>query len=188
MPRATTRTHAHVREHGFSVIEMMIALLVIAILIAVVAMGFGGAKKATYAQEGKTVGSAYMQAVSQYHADFANRHPPTTGPPTQRWSGNNAPDTQRGPLNLTGAPYMKSVPDAVSSGRVGVSVNTNCGAPGPPTGATTQTAWVSVCYLAEPRFWVRVISRKNSGDVWSGPSATACYMGAPASPPSYKTC
>ncbi len=188
MPRIASRTYTHARERGFTVVEMLIAMVVVAILFAIVIQMFGGAKKATYFQDGKTVGSAYMQAVSQYHADFANRHPPTTGPPTQRWWGNNTAATQRGPRNLTGQPYMKSTPESVSAGRVGISVDANCGAPSNPTGASTQTAWVSVCYLAEPRYWVRVIARKNSGAQWTGPGASACYMGAPASTPAYPAC
>lgn len=188
MPRHTTASHARAHERGFTLLEMLIVVIVLAIIFAIALSKFSGAKKSAYFNDGKTVGTAYMQAVSQYQADFANRHPPMTGPPALRWSGNNTAATQRGPLNLTGQPYLKSTPESVTAGRVGVSVNTNCGAPGAPSGATTQTAWVSVCYLAEPRFWVRVIARKNSGALWTGSGALACYMGAPTPKPSYPVC
>lgn len=188
MPRTTTRPQAHACERGFTTLELIVGLLIVAILAAISITAFSGSKKATYALEGKSVGSAYMQAVSQYHADFANRHPPTTGPAALKWSGNNTAAAKRGPLNLLGQPYLKSAPDAVSIGRVGISVNTNCGAPGTPSGASTQTAWVSVCYLAAPRLWIRVIARKNSSAAWNGAGASACYMGAPASTPAYPAC
>jgi prepilin-type N-terminal cleavage/methylation domain-containing protein len=174
MPRTTTAPLRRTRESGFTVVEMMIALFIIVVLAIVAFKAFGGAKKATYANEAKTVGSAYMQSVAQYQADFANRNPTAAA-----WSGNNTTAAQRGPLNLTNQPYMKSVPEAVAGGRVGISVNSNCGTTASnPSGASTHTGWVSVCYGAEPQFYVRVLSRKDAGSPWA-----VCLMGAtPATP------
>lgn len=146
-------------------IELAIALFIIAVLAIAGARAFGGAKKATYAGEGKTVGSAYMQVISQYHADHSNQHPPLTG--------NNSAAVIAGPLDLTNKPYMRSVPDAVTAGRVGVSMGaSNCGASG-VSAASTQVGWVSICYAAAPRFSVRVANRKDAASPW-----TYCWMGA----------
>ena len=161
-------------------LEMMIVVIIVAILMIALMKTFGGAKKATYANEGKTIGSSYMQVLSQYHADFANRHPPAAA-----WSGSSpAVTAERGPLNLTSQPYMKSIPEGVSAGRVGVSVNVagNCGTgagAAAPVGATTQTAWVAVCYMTEPRFFVKVYSHKASGAPWDAANGGAvCFLGA----------
>ena len=157
-------------------VEMMIVVFIIAILIIVASKAFGSAKKSTYASEGKAVGSAYMQALSQYHADFANRHPTT-------WTGNNDATAKRGPLNLTSLPYMRATPEAVGDGRTGVSVNTNCGGLGAPTGATNETSWVSICLGAEPQASVRVVARRSAGSSWTAADgALICWMGATGSP------
>lgn len=182
MPRTAARTEARRREAGFTLVEILVALLIIAILVVVMIRAFGGAKGATYAQEGKTVGSAYMQAVSQYHADFANRHPAT-------WTGNNTTAAQQGPRNLTNQPYMKTVPESVTAGRTGVSVGVaaNCGtgsAPTAPSGAAAHTSWVAVCFGAEPRYFVKVFARKSAGAGWGVADAgKVCFMGATTATP-----
>ena len=164
------------------VIEIMIALFIIGIIVAVLIQSFGGAKKATYAQEGKTVGSAYMQAVSQYHADFANRHP-------TNWTGNNTTAAQRGPLDLTNKPYMKTPPDPVTAGRTGVSVGVaaNCGTnatPASPSGAGAHTSWVAICFGQEPQFFVKVYSHKAASAPWDAANGGAvCFMGATTATP-----
>ena len=161
---APTRTHARTREDGFTIVELLIAMLIIVILVVVAIKAFGGAKGATYANEAKAAGSAYLQAVSQFQADNANRLPAAN-----QW------DAQRGPRNLLNQPYMKTAPEGVLAGRIGVS-NTCPG--GNPPGSFV--GYVNVCMQAAPRYYVRVASRKS-------PSATTwafCFLGsAPAGSP-----
>ncbi|MCW2920289.1 MAG: hypothetical protein JWL76_163 [Thermoleophilia bacterium] len=185
MPRHAPRTQARRTEAGFTMLEMMIVVIIMAILALALMKAFGGAKKGAYANEGKTVGSSYMQAISQYHADFANHHPNAAA-----WSGSSpAATAERGPLNLTAQPYMKNIPEGVSAGRVGVSVNVaaNCGtgaAPSAPAGAGAQTSWVAVCYMTEPRFFIKVYSHKASGAPWDAANGGAvCFMGATTAAP-----
>ena len=175
-----TRTH----ERGFSLIEILVALIITAILLAVLVSTFGGAKSTTYRNEAKAAGSAYLQAVSQYQADFANNVPPTTGP--NRWSSAPVTIARRGPLNLMGKPYLASPPDGVADGRIGVSVAVPAQCTGstpattPPPGATPKTqGWVIVCYAADSagtlsQAFVHVRARKGEDpNAWS-----SCYLGS----------
>jgi len=169
-----TRSCARSREAGFSVAELIIAMAILTILTIIAMMSFNGAKRSSRVDETKAVGSAYMQAISQYHADHANRHPTTP-------AGDNSAAVKAGPLNLLNRPYLSPMPEAVSDGRVGVSIRGgNCGnAKATPSGAgaATATGWVSVCYAAEPRYSVRVLARSSSGASWADASATMCWLG-----------
>lgn len=139
-------------------IELIIAIAIALILLAIVATQFRGAKNASYASEAKAAGSAYVQAVSQYQADNANHNPPAM--------------TVEGPRNLLDKPYMRSQPDGVTSGRIGF--HGSCGAP-----SGTAVGWVSYCPGTAPDFGVRVQWRANANAAWN----PGCWMGRTAATP-----
>lgn len=176
-----TRAHARDAERGFTVVEIVVAMIIAIVLISLAIIAFRGSKTATYANEGKAVGSAYMQMVSQYQADHANNNP-APGQPGGVPNGNNGAAQKKGPINLLAKPYG-SIPDAVAAGRVGVSFGSNCGnAAGTPVGAGGHRAWVSVCLEPAPNYGVRVITRGPS-NTWAAGDAKVCWMGSTAKTP-----
>jgi type II secretory pathway pseudopilin PulG len=174
------RPTAERRDAGFGVVELVVALLVGAILLALLVIAFRGTKSATYAKEAAAVGSAYSQSVSQYQADFARRNPPGM-------AGNNGATQKRGPLNVLKSPYLHAVPDGVTAGRIGVSwvegttgACANGGKPTPPgaSAGAKQVGWVTVCLGTAPQYAVRVSARANASASWSAKDATSCWVGA----------
>lgn len=166
-----TPARARRREGGFTLVEIMVALMIGIVLMALAIIAFRGSKSASFANEGKAVGSAYMQMVSQYQADHANNNPPTTG--------NNTAVARKGPLNLLNEPYG-TMPDAVVARRTGVSFGTYC--TGTPPAGARERSWVAVCYEAAPNFGVRVMARSSDG-TWTGPKSVSCWMGSTAKAP-----
>ncbi len=172
MPRHMTRQNHNVRERGFSLIELLVVMAVIAVLMSIAVMAFRSARYTVNTNEARTVGSAYMQAVSQYQADHANLNPTLTG-------SSPSADIEKGPLNLLNKPYLKSIPDAISHGRIGVSMGgANCSGTA-VAGAGSRVGWVSVCYGPPPQHYVRVAARRDpSAATW-----TICYMGSTTATP-----
>ncbi|MCW2924270.1 MAG: hypothetical protein JWM98_1674 [Thermoleophilia bacterium] len=150
------RTRSRTHEAGFGVIELIVAMVILAILLAAIMLSFRGAKSSTYAKETKAAASAYAQAIGQYQADHANLNP--TG-----LSGT------AGPLNLLGKPYLRAVPDAVAGGRVSVSLA--CGAP-----AGGSFGHISYCAQgAGPAFDIKVWTRASASEGWT--PAPTCHLG-----------
>jgi prepilin-type N-terminal cleavage/methylation domain-containing protein len=176
-------SHPRTREAGFTLLEMMIVVVIILILAAIAMTTMRGAKTATRNNEAKATANAYVQAISQYHADYANRNP--TAPSGSTASGGaNALRVQKGPLNLLGRPYIKSIPDAVADGRTGVSFRSGpCGGKAAMPGATKQTSWVSACFGADPAYGIRVATRRDGGSSWTDSSAQVCWLGSTANRP-----
>jgi prepilin-type N-terminal cleavage/methylation domain-containing protein len=161
-PRACTCP----RESAFSLVELLVALAVVAILMSIAIATFGGAKSSVRGNEAKSIGTAYAQAISQFQADHANRNP--TSAQMSTVDGYSV-----GPTNLVGKPYMTSLPEGVGT-RVGVDMA--CGSPG----GGAFTGWVSYCPEGDgPLFGVRVNTRPKASAPW-GP---ACWLGSTANTP-----
>lgn len=156
-------------EHGFGLVEILVVMVIISILSAVVYLGFRQGKASTHKAEARTVGLAYAQAITQYQANNAN-HNPAPGAP----AGSSTP--WGGPLNLLGKPYMKHLPEAVTTRRVLVSGT--CEPPGASSPSTQDTGFVSYCPLTEPQYEVRVWTRPTAADPW--PAQPTCIGGSTA--------
>lgn len=171
------RPHARTREQAFTLVEIIVVLVIMAILGAIAATMFRGASSATRSKEAIAAGTAYAQAISQYQADHANRNP--TSP-----TGTNTTAVRKGPLNLLGKQYLAAIPDGVTAGRTGVSFQANCATgKAQVPGASKQSSWVSFCPEAEPNFGIRVATRKNPSSSWTDASARVCWMGRTAKTP-----
>lgn len=160
------RTHTHgarAREGGFTMIEILVALVIVMILAGAAIIAFRGSKTSTHAKEAISAGSALTQAISSYQADHQNQLP-NAGNASQ-WSAT------QGPLNLLGKPYVPSIA-GVSEGRIKLST-TDCGATA--TSGGTASGVVSYCSRPAdaPNFAVRVAAQGPSG--WA--DATVCWMG-----------
>ncbi|MCB0877620.1 MAG: type II secretion system protein [Thermoleophilia bacterium] len=171
--RSTRARHA---ERGFTVVEMMVVLLIALILMGLAIIAFRGAKSSTYAKETVAAGSTYVQAVSGFQSDHANKNPTSADLV-------NASQPGMGFKNLLGKPYTAQ-PDAVANGRIGVSFNANCGtAATAPSGSSNERGWISICPVgAGPDFGIRVLAR-GSDNQWNGEKYTLCWLGSTANAP-----
>ncbi|MCW2961530.1 MAG: hypothetical protein JWM25_1617 [Thermoleophilia bacterium] len=172
-----SRGHAH--ERGFSVVEMMVAVVIIAILAAAAMMAFGGSKTAVRSKETTAVGAVYAQAIAQFQSDHGNMLPTDA----------DMKSPVLGPKNLLGAAYVRSVPEGVTAGRIGVTMRgsapAECGSTGLANiAAGVQTGWVSYCPEAAPGYGIRVASRASGSSSWTdAATAKACWMGNTAKAP-----
>lgn len=176
MPRPRTRA----AERGFSVVELIVVMVIVAILAAAAIMTFRSAKGTSYQKEAITAATTYSQAIASFQSDHAKRNPSPTDP------AHFAADKALGPLNLLGKPYAGAKPEAVVDGRVGVGVypsigGANCNNTKSAPGSTA--AWVSICLGPDPQYAVRVLARKHPGDPWNAPETTLCWMGSTTQTP-----
>jgi prepilin-type N-terminal cleavage/methylation domain-containing protein len=162
---APTRTPE--RERAFTLIEIIVVMAILAILMGAIVISFRGAKSSTYHKEGIATGGSYVQSISSYQADHANRNPDL-----------GTLDPRTGPLNLLSKPYLKNVPEPVDIGRVSVSAaalgGANCN--GTASGGA-GVSHVSICLGTEPEFAVRVATRPNAGASWGDPETKLCWLG-----------
>lgn len=161
------------RECGFGLVELLVVMVVIAILGAMAMLSLGGAKSSARVNEARAAAAAYDEAIAKFMSDNGNR------PPTQL-RGN------RGPVDLLGKPYLRALPDGVTGGRIGVSLDgRNCetSQPSRVAGAGTQTAWISYCAEAAPGYGIRLVTRKNAGSAWNRDGAKLCWRGNTARAP-----
>jgi type II secretory pathway pseudopilin PulG len=168
---------ARTREHGFTLVEILVAMIIIIALMALAIIAFRGSKTATYEKEARAAGAAYAQGISAWQADHANRVP---------GAADFMNPASKGPTDLLGKPYLPSEPSGVAEGRIGFSVGANCGtAPAAPTGTgvAQQSGWVSFCPETAPHFGVRVMSHAP-GSAWTAAAgAKVCWFGNTAKAP-----
>lgn len=119
---------------GFTIVEVMVAAMLIGIIFALAIPTFKGARKNADITKIRAVASQYATAVEQFQKDHAGRRPDyhtILTPPgcdytwqTCDWNDSDAGPTvsgSGGPLNLEGQPYIKSIPETVKSGEVYVA-------------------------------------------------------------------
>ena len=138
--------------------------------MAIAIGSFRGAKSSTRAKETQVVGAAYAQAISQYQADHANRNPKNDTATMGELNGKPA-----GPKNLLDKPYIKSVPDGVIAGRVGVSMTGDAGCNTAPEAGFS--GFVRYCPDGDgPNYAIRV-DYKPADASWGSSEAKTCYLG-----------
>lgn len=173
-PKSSRDTHARARtrERGFTVVEITVAMVIVAILMGVAMLGLRSAKGAAYGKEAIAAGAGYSDAIAKFRTDHALQNPAAGDMMTLQ--GRPA-----GPRSLVNPakPYIAPLPDGVVSGRVFANMNPggDCGATASGAGApATAQAVVSYC-PANPNYAIRVAYRQKSGDPWS--TAKVCWMG-----------
>ena len=155
-------------EAGFTLTEMMIVLVIIAILMAVAIPSYLSAKRAAHYKDAVSAASSYRQAISSYQLDNGNLVP-IVGIPTIWKSVAGKPDPM-GPINLLRAYYLRSgAPSEVAHGTLlvyGGSVGTSV--PAAPLGATTaQIAAVQIAFPSPTTYQLGVWTRKNATSPWT---------------------
>lgn len=158
------------RERGFGLVELLVVMVVIAILGAMAMLSLGGAKSSARVSEARAAAAAYDEAIAKFMSDNGNR------PPTQL-RGN------RGPVDLLGKPYLRALPDGVSGGRIGVSLDGTSNCTTSPPRRVVQTAWVSYCTEPAPGYGIRLVTRKNASSAWNTDGAKLCWRGNTARAP-----
>ena len=110
------------RSDGFTLIELVMVMIILAILIAMSMPYLLGSKNAVRFKSTVTAARAYDDAVSAYKLQNRDRNP-VEG--TAQWAGNE------GPIDVLNRPYLRGgVPETVDSRQVKLDFGTA----GPPTG------------------------------------------------------
>jgi type II secretory pathway pseudopilin PulG len=104
------------REGGIGLVEVLVALCIIGILMAVSIYSIHGARKSGRYLAAVAVAHAYANAADMFARDHDGRYPAAPG--SADW-----PNAVRGPVAQqlgTMNRYLRSVPESVQSGQVGV--------------------------------------------------------------------
>lgn len=156
--RERTRSDA-----GFTLPEMLVVMIIIAILMAIAVPSFLGAKGSARLKEGATYAATYQRAVASYMADNGNRVPVGAA---------QMPADGSGPRNLLNKPYMREgIPDGVKKTTVQFC-NGACGA--------SATAFTQIRYLPNANqisYAIEVWGRKKLAN----PMTAYCALGNDAS-------
>lgn len=103
-------------ESGFTVIEMLIVLVIVATLGTIAFLAIGSSKDQSRRTVVKVTGAAYAQAIDEYAQDHGGLVP--------RFGSDDWTDPSRGPEIVTPKGrkrYVRSMPDTVANGRVEIT-------------------------------------------------------------------
>ncbi len=155
--RSTPRPRAG--EHGISLVEVIVVLLIIAILVGIVATGKQSTQRAGAMTAARAAGASYHDAIQQFMRDHGGRAP--------RW-GADWPNAAAGPINAAsmGRPYLDQAPEGVTNGRVLV-------VDGAGGGATAGEAKSRVAYVRVGERGYRLLVQRVVGTAWT----TSCEFG-----------
>lgn len=178
-PRPTHRpapagSCARAGEQGFSVVQLVIVMVIAGILTAVAAPSFLGAKSTAARNNAIAAAASYDQAITRFMGDHGNTVPQANATDMLGTNGT------RGPRNLLGAAYIRSVPSAVDSGAVAASL-----VGGTAPAATTNTARLWYEPGVSPTYRIVVQTRPDSNTAWTAGAASikTCYLGNTTSTP-----
>lgn len=118
------------RQDGFTLIEAVIVMVILAIITGIAVPHFLGAKKTGFKREAAAAGATYRNAITAYQRQNMGRSPQAPG--TADWPDNKGPKNFIDPTNPS---YLSNgVPPAVLRGEVVVLAGA-AGAPPPPAKA-----------------------------------------------------
>lgn len=107
------RTRPHSDDAGFGLVELIVALVIVAILIAVAMINMRGSRDVARFGQARQAAGEYAQAVAHFKVANAGRAP-TLG--SGEW-----PSAITGPLDPQNRPYLPAAPEAVTAGNITVS-------------------------------------------------------------------
>ncbi|MCW2950486.1 MAG: hypothetical protein JWN41_1499 [Thermoleophilia bacterium] len=155
-------------EGGFSMIEMIVVIAMIAILSSVAVTMFVKAKSNSYEKQTLAAGASYAGAIASFKLDHEGRAPALG-------NSNDWPTANGGPIMLTSnaagrQPYIRSgAPDAVLNGSITVSAAA-------PTAGGLQRGWLQYISKNGGRSYeLAVFTRPNANTAW--PLAPTCSFG-----------
>lgn len=146
------------REHGFTLVEMVVAMLIMAVLAAAVILLFHGARRTSAAKAAQAAGASYSGAISAFKLDHVGRVP-TIG------NANDWPVVAAGPIMspTTKTPYIRSgAPAPVTSNQVGLATTA------PAASDPTHLGWLQYVAPAGARtFELVVYTRDDVTKPWT---------------------
>lgn len=167
-------------ERGFGVVELVVVLLIIAIVLGLLITTFRGSKRTSSYKVAQAAASNYVDAIEAYMADNGQT-PPTVG--STAWPATPRSEFLRGPVdallrtpNGTAKPYLRTVPEAVSSGRV--DFLTTGAVPAPNAQATITYSTTASAYT----LLVRAIAISDE------PPLVCAFTNAPTLPAGTERC
>ncbi|MBC7644368.1 MAG: prepilin-type N-terminal cleavage/methylation domain-containing protein [Thermoleophilia bacterium] len=155
-------------EDGFTLVELLVVLVIIAILMAVAVMSFTGAKKTSYHRNAIAAAESYRDAVDAYMADNGNVAPALG---SAAWSAASA-----GPVDalVQNKPYIRTTPEAISDGNVSI------GAPGGRAAPGTRAFIAYTSSGSTYSFRVSAVAVGTSTPLATGPACVITNAAMPA--------
>jgi prepilin-type N-terminal cleavage/methylation domain-containing protein len=172
-------------DAGFTLIEILVVMIIIAILMAVSVPTFLGAKKTARRKEATATALAYKQAVSQFMLDHSNRVPSfgvATDWPTATPNG--------GPVSMltgTATPYMHPLPETVSDRKVDVSAGTAPSAAAGLEAVTYVSSAPAGGGAVQTQYTLYAWARKDRSSPWDA-STHVCATGNAPTPSGWSAC
>jgi prepilin-type N-terminal cleavage/methylation domain-containing protein len=163
-------------EQAFTLIELLIVLVIVAVLMAIVLPSFGSTKDAANRGKVTLVAQSYDQAMSSFASDHMGKIPK---PGTADW-----PSIPRGPLEpatrvgqTTGQAYLRSVPESVNAADASagdVTLLQSSPAAGGSTGGKLGTVAIVVAPGATPTQYRVEVWAAQRGNF---PAKATCVLG-----------
>lgn len=142
-------------ERGFSVIELVVAMVIVLMISAMVATSFFSGRGSANDQRIRITATAVDDAVRAFRRDHGSRTPVLAN--ARDW-----PDARRGPRDRNAEPYMRKVDESLGSGDVTVVAS---GTAGGTIGRLRYERPSSTTY--------RLVAERRSGSRWEG----VCWYG-----------
>lgn len=157
-------------EQGFTLVEIVIVMVILAILMAAAIPMYNSAKRTTRYKDAVAAAASYRQAISAFQLDNGYLVPLSTVGVPPVWAGGASPDPL-GPKNMLGKYYMPGgAPSEVAHktmriyGAAGFSSVTTASV---PTGAIpTQVTAVQIAFPSVSTFQLGVWTRDKNTSPW----------------------
>jgi prepilin-type N-terminal cleavage/methylation domain-containing protein len=163
-PRPHAPASRRSTERGFTLVEMLIALIIVGVLSAVLIPKFSSQRTTAKHKSGLSAAHQYYQAVIAFQGDHNGRIPDLRNDPIQRPLCNSGsldgcewPFTIEGPRDDSGRPYIRSIPTIARNGTLGFVMD------GQPD--NTENPQVRLHYVPLPpnQFEIRVLVPRDGG-------------------------
>ncbi|MCB0878233.1 MAG: type II secretion system protein [Thermoleophilia bacterium] len=166
------------RDSAFTVIEIMVVLLIVAVLMSIAIVGFGGARHESRRGLVRTAAQSYAESIDAFALDHAGRVPRFG---TADWPVATSGPVKPNTVSASGSTYLgTAVPDPVAGGNVDVTATSPTGGGVPPKSGILG----SIVYLVQPPVPPATSSTQYRIEVWMvSPEhryepKMSCYLGS----------
>lgn len=117
-PSVTRVARAGARDEGggFTLIEVLVVMAIVALLLAVTIPTFSGSRHAGDAKVVEGVAVHYRDGIAEFQFEHANRVPEMAR--ASDWSTGTQQEMWNGPIDMKGEPYLRQIPESVADGSV----------------------------------------------------------------------